>query len=239
MNALVEFVSEIPLFYAFLTVAIYVLSGWLQRKTGWVIFNPLLFTTLILIILLTVLDVPYETYSEGGGQYISIFVSLATVSLGVLLKKNFGYLKRNAAAILTGVTMGVLVNAILVVGLGVLMGLDQEMLATLLPKSVTAAIAQPLSESIGGIPSLTVGVVVLTGILGNAFGVSFLKAINIYNPIAQGAALGGTSHAMGTAAAVKEGELQGGIGATAIVLSGLITSLVAPLALQLASSLFF
>lgn len=238
MEAFIDFISEIPLFFAFITVAIFILTGWLQGKTGWVIFNPLLATTLILILLLLLLDIPYEVYNQGG-QYISIFVSLATVSLAVLLKKNFGYLKQNAAAILTGVTMGVLTNAILVIGLGLLMGLNEEMLATLLPKSVTAAIAEPLSTTIGGIPSLTVGVVVLTGILGNAFGVPFLKAINISDPIAQGAALGGTSHAMGTAAAVKEGELQGGIGATAIVLSGLITSVVVPFFLQFTSSLFF
>lgn len=238
MDAIIDFISEMPLFFTFVTVAIFVLSGWLQNKTGWFIFNPLLFTTLILIVLLLALDIPYEVYNQGG-QYISIFVSLATVSLAVLLKKNFEYLKTNAAAIVTGVTMGVLANAILVIGLGVLMGLDQEMLATLLPKSVTAAIAEPLSTTIGGIPSLTVGVVVLTGILGNVLGVPFLKAINITDPIAQGAALGGTSHAMGTAAAVKEGDLQGGVGGSAIVLSGLITSVVVPFALQIASSWFF
>lgn len=238
MQEVIEVLSNIPLFFTLLTIGIYLLFNVLQGKTGFILFNPLLATTVVLIILLLVFNIPYETYQTGGG-YLSILVTPATVALAILLEKNWKYFKSNLAAILTGAFVGVLTNAVLVVLIGVLLGLDQTMIATILPKSITTAIAQPISESLGGIPALTVGIVVLTGLLGNAFGVPLLKALKITDPIAQGNALGGTSHAIGTSRAIELGDLQGGIGGSSIVISGLITVFVAPIAYNLAVSLFF
>lgn len=238
MQAAIDLVSQFPLFFTFITIAIFLLAGKLQEKTGFILFNPLLFTTIAILLLLLLFNIPYESY-QAGGSYISVFINLATVSLAVLLEKNWDLFKANITAILTGAFIGVLTNAVLVVLIGVLSGLDQSMLATLLPKSITTPIAQAISESLGGFSGLTVGIVVLTGILGNAFGVPFLKAIKVTDPIAQGNALGGTSHAMGTASAIELGDLQGGIGGASIVISGLITVLVAPIAYNIATSLFF
>lgn len=235
---LITHLAQPQFFYVLLSLFIYTLGGQLQKKTGWFIFNPLLFASVVIMIILMVFDIPYEDYAAGG-QYISIFLNLATVSLAILLEKNWKYLKMDMLAIITGVSIGVILNAIILVVLSSILGLDAEMTITLMPKSITTAIAQPMSISMGGIGSLTVGFAIISCLIGNVFGPGVLKALKIDNPIAQGAALGGSSAAMGVAASLNMGSLQGSIGSTGLVLAGVISVPVLPIVWNLLSPLLF
>lgn len=237
MEGIIDLLGQPQFFYLLLTLGIYTVSGLLQNKTGWFIFNPLLFTSVVMILILLIFDIDYEVYNEAG-QYLSILINLATVSLAILLEKNYVFLKENAVAILTGVLAGVLVHAIVVVVMSALI-LNPKWAATLLPKSITTAIAAPVSASMGGEAQLTIGFAVISCLLGSIIGPPLLRAMNISNPIAQGNALGGSSAAMGTAEAIKMGSLQGSIAGTALVISGLMTVFVAPLVFNLLGAIMF
>ncbi|MHA6602907.1 LrgB family protein [Aerococcus urinae] len=221
-----------PLFWIVLTFGIFILTAIIQSKINNEIIksmvNPLLMSIIIIIILLVVLDIPYEDYSRGG-QYISLFVTPATVSLAIKLEKNFVHLKRNYPAILTGIVTGVLIHSALIVILGWIFRFDQAMVATLYPKSITTAIAVGVSESLGGIVSLTVAVVVFTGIVGAVIGEPLLKLFRVTDPVAQGIALGTSTHAMGTSRAIQMGEVQGAMSGLSIVVTGITVVILAPL----------
>lgn len=237
MEGIINLLGQPEFFYLLLTIGIYAVSGVLQGKTGWFIFNPLLFTSLVIMLLLLIFNIDYEVYNEAG-QYLSILINLATVSLAILLEKNYVFLKENAVAILTGVLAGVFVHAIVVVAMSALI-LNPRWAATLIPKSITTAIAAPVSASLGEEAQLTIGFAVISCLLGSIIGPPLLRVMNITNPIAQGNALGGSSAAMGTAEAIKMGSLQGSIAGTALVISGIVTVFIAPLVFNLLGAWVF
>ncbi len=237
MQGIIDFLGQPEFVYLLLTLGIYGLAGVLQQKTGWFIFNPLLFTSIVIILILLIFDIDYEVYNEGG-QYLSVLINLATVSLAILLEKNYIFLKENAVAILSGILAGVLVHAIVVVAMSAFI-LNPRWAATLIPKSITTAIAAPVSASLGGEAQLTVGFAVISCLFGSIAGPPLLRAMNIDNPIAQGNALGGSSAAMGTAEAIKMGSLQGSIAGTALVISGIVTVFIAPLVFNTLGALMF
>jgi putative effector of murein hydrolase len=111
-----------------------------------------------------------------------------------------------------------------------LFGLNEEMLLSLLPKSVTTAIGADVATELGGIAALTTGVIILTGIVGNLLAVSLCKAFRITDSVAKGIAIGTSSHAMGTAYALQMGETEGAMSGLSIGITGILTAIVAPLA---------
>ncbi|MCC5894127.1 MAG: LrgB family protein [Alkalibacterium sp.] len=226
-----------PFFGIVLSVALYLLGQKLHKKWPIPIFTPLVFAIVMTIVLLLLMDITYETYFIGG-QYINIWVTPATVALAIKLKKNIDHLRANVVAILSGIGIGVVFHTLLIVGLSLIFQFNEELAATLFPKSVTTAIALGVSESLGGIASLTVAVVVFTGVLGAVVGPSIFKWLNISDPVAQGVAMGSGSHAMGTTKAIEMGDVQGAMSGLSIVLTGIAVVILAPFGLLLIQLLF-
>ncbi|MEK0398358.1 LrgB family protein [Tetragenococcus halophilus] len=200
-----EFVND-PFFGIFLTLFFYLMGLKLHKKWQLAIFTPLIFAIVCVIIFLLVFSIPLTAY-DNGGQFISIWITPATVCLAIKLENNFQYLKDNYIPILTGLISGVLIHTALILALCLLVSFNGDLFATLYPKSITTAIAVGVSESLGGIESLTVAVVVFTGILGAAIAPGLFKLMKINDPVAQGIALGSGAHAMGTTKAIEMGEV--------------------------------
>ncbi|APB32102.1 LrgB family protein [Vagococcus teuberi] len=231
-------VIESPFLWISLTVGLYLLSARLKAK--WPknpLFTPLVFAIIALILILVFLDIPLETY-KNGGQFLSLFVTPATVALAIKLEQNFVYLKKYYLAILTGIFSGVIFHTIMIYAFSMLFKFEQEMGATLIPKSITTAIAVGVSDSLGGIVSLTVAVVVFTGVIGAMIGPTVFKLFNITDPVAQGVALGSSSHAMGTAKAIELGEVQGAMSGLSIVVTGITVVILVPFTGPITNLLF-
>lgn len=223
----INILIESPFLWVTLTVGIFLFAGKLHKKWPIPLFNPLLFTIFLVIILLVLMEIPYQTY-QSGGKLIGIFVTPATVALAIKLEKNFIYLKKYYRAILTGIVSGVILHSLMIFIFAFVFKFDSQMVGTLFPKSITTAIAVGVSESLGGVVSLTVAVVVFTGIVGSVIGPSILKFAKIDNPVAQGVAFGSSAHAMGTAKAIEIGDVQGAMSSLSIVLTGITVVILAP-----------
>lgn len=221
-----------PLFWIVLTCVIYVSLAKIQAhiKATHIkpFLNPLLLTIALIIIILLVCKIPYNNY-DIGGRYISFFITPATVALAIKLEKNFLYLKRHYLAILTGILAGVVMHTVLVFILAWFFHFDFKMVATLYPKSITTAIAVGVSDSLGGITSLTVAVVVFTGVVGTVIGEPLLKLFKVTDHVAQGIALGMSAHAIGTSKAIEMGEVQGAMSGLSVVVTGVTVVALVPL----------
>lgn len=224
---MIDHLVDNPFLWITLTIGIFLFASKLHKKWPIPLLNPLLFTIFTMIILLTTTNIPYESY-QSGGKLIGIFVTPATVALAIKLEKNFIYLKKYYRAILIGIISGVILHTIMIFIFGFIFNYDTKMLGTLFPKSITTAIAVGVSESLGGVVSLTVAVVVFTGIVGAVIGPSILKFAKIDNPVAQGVAFGSSAHAMGTSKAIEIGEVQGAMASLSIVITGIVVVVLAP-----------
>ncbi len=212
----------------FISLASYALGVWLKRKTGWALMNPLFLSIVLVIAFLLALGIDYETYNQGA-HIISYMLTPATICLAVPLYQQLEQLKRNLKAVLAGVTAGVLSSLVCILLLAILFHLDHTSYVTLLPKSITTAIGIGVSEELGGYVSVTVVVIVITGVMGNIFAESFLRLIHVEEPIAKGIAIGSASHAVGTAKAMEMGELEGSMSGLSIVVCGIMTVVAASL----------
>jgi predicted murein hydrolase (TIGR00659 family) len=206
----------------FLSVACYELGVVLKKKWKLAIFNPLLISIVLIIVILLVGDIDYEVYDQGA-KYLTYLLTPATVALAVPLYEQLQPLKDNWKAIILGIVSGALTSAVCVLGLSVLFDFTHEQYVTLLPKSITTAIGMGLSEELGGIASITVAVIVLTGVIGNMFAEQICRLFRITEPVAKGIGIGSASHAMGTAKAMEIGEVEGAMSSLSIAVSGLIT----------------
>lgn len=194
----------------------------LKKKLKHSLLNPLLLSIVFTIIFLLVSKVSYDTYYEGA-KYISYLLTPATVCLAIPLYEQFEILKNNWKAITIGVTAGVLTSLVTILVMAILFHFSHQEYVTFLPKSITTAIGMSLSEEQGGYVSITVAVIIVTGILGNVMGDFILKICNITEPIAKGIALGTASHAIGTAKAMELGEVEGALSSLSIVVAGILT----------------
>ncbi|MDR2588572.1 MAG: LrgB family protein, partial [Spirochaetales bacterium] len=163
-----------PFACAGLTCAAFALGLGLYRKTRCVFLHPVLVSVTLLIVFLTLANIPYETYNRGGG-YISVFLSPAVVALGVSLYKEAARIRREALPLFLTTLVGSLTGLISVVVPAVLLGAPKELTISLAPKSVTTAIAVEISSRLGGVPSLSAAIVILTGVFGTALGPLVLR----------------------------------------------------------------
>lgn len=200
----------------------YEIGLYLKRRFQWSILNPLLISIVIVISSLTVLKVDYDSYYNGA-KYLSYLLTPATVCLAIPLYEQLTLLKSNWKAIIAGISAGVITSLVSVFVLCLLFGFNHAQYVTLLPKSITTAIGMSISEELGGIVTITVAVIVVTGVLGNIIGEFVLKLFAIENHIAKGLALGTASHAIGTVKAMELGEIEGAMSSLAIVVAGLLT----------------
>ena len=223
-NMLIESVF----FGAMISLAAYEIGLLLKKKFKLAVLNPLLIGTICVMAILSLLDVEYSQYNESA-SYISYLLTPATVCLAVPLYRQLTLLKNNIKAVAGGIASGVLASLVSVFLLARLFGLDHEQYVTLLPKSITTAIGLGLSEELGGIPTITVAVIIVTGILGNMIAEFIYKLFHIEEPVAKGLALGTASHAIGTAKAMEMGEIEGAMSSLAIAVAGLVTVIGASL----------
>ena len=209
-----------------LSLVAYFIGTLLKRKFKLGIFNPLLISIIVSIIVLLVGKVDYEIYNEGA-KYLSWLLTPATVCLAIPLYEQRDLLKKNYKAVLFGLFSGVLTSLCTVFVLSLMMGLSHEEYVTLLPKSITTAIGMGVSEELGGYVVITVAVIIVTGVIGNIFGELICKIFRITEPISKGLAFGSAAHAIGTAKAIEIGEVEGAMSGLAIAVSGIITVLLA------------
>ena len=216
----------------FLSIGAYLVGLAVKKRTGLAVMNPLLIAVALVIALLVVFDIPYETYNQSA-KLLSSLLTPATICLAVPLYEQLSLLKKHRNAILAGILSGVITSLVCVLALCFLFRLDHASYVTLLPKSITTAIGMGVSEKLGGYVSITVAVIIITGILGNMIAETILKVFRITEPIARGIAIGTASHAIGTTKAMELGQIEGAMSSLSIVISGVLTvigaSLFAPI----------
>ena len=217
-----DFLSTSAYFGVLISLAAYGLGALLRKKLKCQLINPLLTAIILTIPTVLLLNIDLESY-ENTTSFLSWLLTPATVALAVPLYEQFELLKKNAAAIIAGVVSGVISSLASVLGLAVLFGFSHEEYVTFLPKSITTAIGIAVSEENGGIVPITVGVIVITGVIGNMLGELLMKLFRITDPIAKGIALGSSAHVMGTSRAMEIGEVEGAMSSLSVVVSGIIT----------------
>ncbi len=183
-------------------------------------------TIILTISFLLIFKIDYESYNESA-KYLSYLLTPSTVCLAIPLYRQFELLKKNFKAVMIGITTGVIASLGSVFVLSFLFGLTHEMYVTLLPKSITTAIGIGLAEELGGISTITVSAIVITGIIGNVIATSICKLFKIKEPIAKGLAIGASAHAIGTSKALEIGEVEGAMSSLSIAVSGLLTVIFA------------
>lgn len=214
--------AESLFFGVVISLAGYELGILMKRKLKSPLCNPLLISVIFVISTLLLFRVDYEVYYEGG-KYLSYLLTPATVCLAVPLYRQMTLLKKNWRAIFAAILSGVFSGLITIFLLAKLFGFSHEQYVTLLPKSITTAIGMGVSEQLGGIVTVTVIVILVTGILGNVIAEPVFRLFRIREPIAKGLALGTSAHAIGTAKAMELGEVEGAMSSLSIAVSGILT----------------
>ena len=215
-----------PFFGITLTIVAYWVGVRAQKKTGLVVCNSMLITVALIIAVLTVFHIPYEDYYQGG-SLINLFLGPATACMAVTVYAKMDLLKKYWLPVLAGCLAGTVTSIGSILVLSRLFGLDKDMTASLLPKSVTTPIATAVSEGHGGIVPITVAAVIVTGILGNLAAPFLVKLFRVKDPVAAGLGIGTCSHARGTAKALEMGETEGAMSGLAVGICGIFTALLA------------
>ncbi len=226
-----EFVHS-ELFAVTLTVGLFWGAQLVQRRLRSIILNPILVTIILIIVILKMGDLSYETYYSGG-RYIEFLLKPAIVALGVPLYQQIEQIRKQAFPILACQLVGCVVGVISAFLIAQYCGAMPDIAVSLAPKSATTPIAMEISELTGGIPSLTAIIVIVTGILGAVFGLAFLKLIGVKSPIAQGLALGAAAHAVGTAQAMNKNIKLGIYSSLGLIVNGTLTGVLTPYILNI------
>lgn len=227
MNVIKEFLSDSVFFGVVISILAYELGVLLKKKFNWAICNPLLIAIVAVILFLVAFHIPYESYNEGA-KYLSYLLTPATVCLAIPLYEQVEMLKKYPLAIAAGLISGVITSGICVLAMAMLFKLDHATYVTLLPKSITTAIGMGISEELGGYVTITVAVIIITGVLGNIMAETVCRIFRIEEPVAKGIAIGASSHALGTARAMEIGEIEGAMSSLSIAVAGLLTVVAAP-----------
>jgi len=222
---MIDTLLSTPLFGLTLTCVCWCAGIWLQKKTGWELCNPLLIAVALILCVLSVCNIPYETYNEGG-QLITLLLGPATAVLALNIYRQRALLKEYFLPVLIGCLAGVLSSLGIILLLCKLFTLPDVLAVSLLPKSVTTAIAIGIAESRGGVAGIAIAGVTVAGLTGMVFSPLFAKLFHIQDPIAEGLAIGASSHALGTTKAMKIGSVQGAMSSIALCVCGIITALI-------------
>ena len=227
MDAIREAVASNPLFGIVISVGAYAIGTLIYKKTRLALLNPLLLAIILVCGVMVPLNISYNDYNQGG-SFITLLLSPATVVLAVPLYDQMNLIKKNAAVILVSISTGALTSMLCIFVLCRAFGLDKALLMSLVPKSVTTAIAIGISSELGGIRVVTVVATLLSGITGAVLGPFLCRLLRIRSRVAVGLAMGTASHAVGTSKAMELGEDEGAMSGLAIGVSGVITVAVAP-----------
>ena len=216
---------ESPFFGLSLTLVCWCAAVRLQKKTGLLVCNPVLVCALMIIGVLTMFDIPLPCYAQGG-NIIKLVMGPVTAVLALNIYQQRRILKQYFLPVLVGCAVGSAASIGSVLLLCRLFHVDDGFAVSVLPKSVTTAIALGISESGGGIPGITAAAVVLTGVEGAILVPFFARLFHITEPVAEGVAIGACSHAIGTSKALELGQLQGAMSSIAICVCGIVTSVL-------------
>lgn len=218
---------DTPTFGLLLTIVAYAIGVKLNTKIKHTLTNPLIIAVVIIIGFLTVSGTPYSSYKIGGDS-IHYFLGPVTVALGLMLYRQRKMIRKYGIGLVVGILSGVLTSFATIVILGKIMKVDDWVTQSLLPKSITTPMALSLVEMLGGNPSITVFMVVVTGMTGAILAPLFVKVFPKFHPIAIGVGIGTAAHALGTSKAIELGETEGALSSAAIGLAGLFTILLVP-----------
>ncbi|GAB3685525.1 LrgB family protein [Salinisphaera aquimarina] len=223
------YLAETPLLWLAVTLIVFWLAQRLYRSThDFPLLNPVLVSVTVLVLVLLATGTPYHAYFDGA-QFIHFLLGPATVALAVPLATQAQELKRLWLPIAIALTAGSVTAVLSAMALGWALGLTPETLLSMLPKSVTTPIAMGVADEIGGLPSLTAVLVILTGITGAVIGIPLLRLLGLRDPVAKGFAIGVAAHGIGTARAFEHSERAGAFSGLAMGLNGALTALLVPL----------
>ena len=180
-----------------LTIALFWLGHWINKKTKISFLNPILIAAALIIALLAILDIDFETY-ESSASIISKLLTPATICYAVPLYRQLNILKERLAAIIISVACGSAASVICVFGFTKLLNFPPEVYRAILPKSVTTAIGMGLSEEMGGLVPITIAAIMITGLFGGAAATGICRLFHITDPVAVGLGIGTSSHAVST-----------------------------------------
>lgn len=191
------------------------------------LLHPVVVAVAMLIGFLLLTDIPYKAYFEGG-QFVHFLLGPATVALAVPLYRQLAKLRTLWLPVLAAVVAGVVVGALSSIGIARLLGASLQTQISLAPKSVTAPVAMGISEQIGGLPSLTAVLVVVTGIIGAVLGTKLFDLTRIRDDSVKGIAMGVSAHGIGTARAFQVSSEMGAFSGLAMALSALFSAAILP-----------
>lgn len=211
-----------------LSLIAYFIGEFLKKKFKLGFLNPLLVSIVLTIVVLLIAHVDYEAYNKSA-RYISWFLTPATVCLAIPMYEQWQLLKKNYKAVFFGILSGVLTSLITIFVIAKIMKLSHIEYVTMLPKSITTAIGMGVSEELGGYVTITVAIILITGVLGNILADFIYKIFKIEEPISKGLGLGTAAHAIGTAKAMEMGEIEGAMSSLSIAISGVMTVILAPI----------
>ena len=215
--------NETTLFPLVLTLLTYQIGVAVKKKWNYQVLNPILISAVLVICILFLLGYPLEAYDEGCKNF-SWLLTPATVCFAVPLYEQLRILRKHLPWIIAGIVAGVVSSLLCIYGLCRVLAMEDVLLYSLLPKSITTAMGIVVSAQLGGIPALTTAAIIITGILGACMGTGLCKILRIKHPIAQGVAFGTASHVMGTSRATEISELTGAVSSLALVIAGILTS---------------
>jgi predicted murein hydrolase (TIGR00659 family) len=209
-----------------LTLLFYIIGTFIYKKTKLPYLNPLLISTILLIVFIKLAKIDLNTFlTDLSG--INVFLGPLIISLAVPIIKKMDLIKKNLLPIIVGAFVGSLVSMLTVVLFGKLFGLDAQIIASIIPKSATTPIAIEVTKKLGGIRAITVAVVIISSIIGTVLIPLLIKILKIKDPKIVGMGLGVTSHAVGTSKAIEINEIAGAISGVALVFAGIATSIIA------------
>ena len=219
---------NISIFPVLLTLLAYQTGAFLQKKLKSPLCNPILIAVILVLLFLGVTGLELETY-QSGTSIISWLMTPATVCLAISMYEQVQVLKKNIPMILAGVAAGAVSCLVMVLAFSLLFRFDPELTASLMPKSVTSAIGVPLTQMIGGLPSITMAAIILSGIIGSIFGPALCKLFRLTDKISQGVAFGTAGHVIATAKAMELDPLIGATSSLSLVVAGLLTAVILPI----------
>ncbi|MBQ9757446.1 MAG: LrgB family protein [Clostridia bacterium] len=218
--------TSAPIFGFTLCVVSYIIGLKVKQKFNYPIANPMIIAAILIIGILLIFKIPLENFMRGGA-FVSMLLAPATAALALSMYRQIEIIKKNLIPILVGCVVGVVSALVSIIVLCKLFGISDEITASLIPKSITTAIATQLSIKLGGMAPVTVAAVAVTGIFGAVASPYLIRWSRINNSVAAGLAIGASSHALGTSKAIEIGEVEGSVSGIAVGLCGIITVILA------------
>jgi len=228
-----EQILNTQLFGLVTILAFYNIGLFIQKKAKKPIFNGLLICIILIILFLKITNIPYEKFKIGA-DIMNFMLGPVTVVLAVPLYRQFDLFKKHLKEILIGIVVGVVTSFIIITIIGKLTLTNNEIVYSILPKSITTPMGISLVNALGGVESITVVCIIATGIFGNILGDLVLKIGKITHPVSKGIALGTAAHAMGTSKALEMGEVEGAMSSLSIGICGVLTVMLVPILMNFA-----